>query len=163
MRFRVVVAGCLACALYACGGSRTTAVEAGNAAAIVRGSLFLGCYALSPGPWDDGYILYEDIQRPHWLRLDSVAQGIPLHVAFRAETAPAVGGGLDHVGWWPISRDTTGDTLRIYATGGGWSGYMMTLVVDGDSIRGWAEETSDLAARYRRHAVHGKRRPCPRQ
>lgn len=159
MRFRAVVAIGLAFALYACGVNRSTTAEAADPAATVRGSPFLGCYALRAGPWDDGYVLYEGIRRPHWLRLDSVAQGIPLHVAFRAETEPAIGGGLDHVGWWPVARDTA----LVYATEGGWAGYMMTLVVDGDSIRGSAEETSDLLAPYRTHTVRGKRRVCPGQ
>jgi hypothetical protein len=143
----------------ACGGGHTPVAELRDSAAVVRSSPFLGCYTLSTGAWDGGVVVYQEIRKPQWLRLDSVPEGIPLHAAFRAETDPLIGGGLDHVGWWPVGRDTA----MVYATEGGWSGYMMTLIVDGDSIRGLAEETSDLIGPYRKHTVRGKRRPCPPQ
>lgn len=124
--------------------------------AEIRGTPLVGCYALVPGAWEDGYVLYEGIRKPRWIRLDSVPQPIPLHMAFRVQVDPPIGRGLDQVGWWPIARDTA----LVYATNYGWSGYLMRVAVEGDSIRGRAEEASDVVRHYRAHDVRGTRVPC---
>lgn len=119
----------------------------------------VGCYRFTFGPWSFGSEKFT-FDPPSEIELSAEVEPAYVGVAkpnYRLLPSPdPLRGPSKHALWLP----TRGDSIRLYWTDHGWSGYELPMEQRGDTLRGTLSFFSDVILEWPTRTATGVRIPC---